>query len=553
MDWRQTFSSPVLLREMSLATSQKRFLLLRATYMIVLFGIVLILWGGFWAQTLMGSYQNQAAFGQSLFQIFVFLQFTMIMLMAPAFAGNAISKEKEQKTFELLFTTDIRNWELILSKAMGKYLILQVLILASLPLLFLIITFGGIRTEQIIGVFFLTSVCALLAVSIGIFTSTLLSRSYSSIICSYLVFILFWFAAPLLIHYKWPGMASYFNPLFSLIALLFPRVGQPSPPWFLVGLLNLAVAAALLAISILIIKKMVFWDFGQFKRDLQSARLFRFPFLKSSRHYRKGNIVYWKESRSYGWKGWVFIYVSLGAAAAFYLFSGQELFKIHGQSLEAILAVVFWFLFLDMVVIAATSFVMEKQKSTFGLLILTPLTGREIVLGKALGVFRRFVPIFLMGFLAIIFFAVLNQWGRPTSAADILMRAGYFLFLPLEIISYSFFVIMVGLFWSITARKNLSAALLGIISFITLSTPLNSCLCFLLVPLSGIANPVLVFMGTLSKILGGTSTFGEIGSNLMSLSYELRHLLFIVFHLIFGLGIYRLIVRRFNLEYVERM
>jgi len=554
MDWRQTFSSPVLAREMTLSTSRKRFLVIRAAYMVILFGIVLILWGVFAIALAAGRYQSQAEFGNSLFQTFVLAQFVMIMLMAPAFAGNAISKEKEQRTFELLFTTDIRNWELILSKAMGKFLVLQVLIIASLPLLFLIVTFGGIRLEQIVAVFVLTSICAFLAVSIGIFTSTVVSKSYASIILSYIFFAVYLFVLWLVIErYVSPGLTRYYHPLSALWGILFHRVGQPSPPWILVSAINLALALLLLLFSILIIKKMVFWDFAKLRRDFRYFHPLRLAFGKRTRLYKGGNILYWKEAKSYGWGGWLVVYISLIAGTVLYLFSGQKLFGVNTASLPVYMGVIFWMLFLDMVIIASTSFVTEKQKGTLPLLILTPLTGREIIIGKALGVFRRFVPIFILGLIAILFFALADIGNAPLSIESVFEMATGAVFLVLEIICYSFFVILLGLFWSMNAEKNLWAALIAIFTYIIVSTPLNSCLCFILMPLQAIAFPVIIFVETFSKMCGVPFDLqGNLSAGLMEFGYAGKHLLFLLMHFVLAAVIYKLLVRRFRFSYVDR-
>jgi ABC-type transport system involved in multi-copper enzyme maturation permease subunit len=555
MDWRETFSSPVLMREMVLSTTRKRFLAIRAAYMVVLFGIVVVMYGVYTYALTTSSYQSQSDFGVALFRILVLTQFIMIMLMAPAFAGNAISKEKEQRTFELLFTTDIRNWELILSKAMGKYLILQVLILASLPLLFLIVTFGGIRLEEIIAVFVLTSVTAFLAVSIGIFTSTVLSKSYSSIIFSYVFFIVYLFVLWLMIeHYVSAGLAKYYHPLAALWGLLFHRVGEPTPPWGLVSLINLVLALMLLLFSILIIKKMVFWDFAKWRRNLRNLGRYSFPFSKKARLYERGNIVYWKEAKSYSWRGWLVIYASLIAGTILYLFSGQKLFRVAADGLEIYIGIIFWMLFLDMVIIASTSFVSEKQKGSLPLLILTPLTGREIIIGKFLGVFRRFVPIFILSLLAILFLAFTDSSSGPFSLESILEKSTAAVFLILEIVCYSFFVILLGLFWSMNAEKNLWAALAAIFSYIVISTPLNSCLCFILMPLQSVAFPVIIFIETFSRICGlGFGLEGQLNAGFIEMGYVGKHLLFLIMHLVLALIIYKLLVKRFQFSFVERV
>src|SRR5207244_3523499 len=82
-------------------------------------------------------------------------------------------EEKERKTALLLFTTDLRDREILLGKLFGRLIHLGCILLTSLPILCLARLWGGMDGK-------------LLVASFGIAAATLLSVGSVSILCSVL-------------------------------------------------------------------------------------------------------------------------------------------------------------------------------------------------------------------------------------------------------------------------------------------------------------------------------------------------------------------------------
>jgi ABC-type transport system involved in multi-copper enzyme maturation permease subunit len=78
------------------------------------------------------------------------LQYALIVLLTPMYLAGTVMEEKEHRTLELLFQTDLSDREILLGKFSARIVQLMVLVQSSLPLLALISLWGGIRLEMVI-------------------------------------------------------------------------------------------------------------------------------------------------------------------------------------------------------------------------------------------------------------------------------------------------------------------------------------------------------------------------------------------------------------------
>ena len=73
-----------------------------------------------------------------------------MLLLTPAYVAPAIAEEKERRTLEYLFTSDLRNREIVLGKLAVRLGHIVLYILAGLPILCLTMRFGGVSIERIL-------------------------------------------------------------------------------------------------------------------------------------------------------------------------------------------------------------------------------------------------------------------------------------------------------------------------------------------------------------------------------------------------------------------
>jgi ABC-type transport system involved in multi-copper enzyme maturation permease subunit len=88
--------------------------------------------------------QERAQYAESCFNMLLGLQFTAVLLFTPLYAANTIAGERERRTLEFLFVTDLRNREIILGMLGARLANLFLLILTGLPIVSFLELFGGV-------------------------------------------------------------------------------------------------------------------------------------------------------------------------------------------------------------------------------------------------------------------------------------------------------------------------------------------------------------------------------------------------------------------------
>jgi ABC-type transport system involved in multi-copper enzyme maturation permease subunit len=80
-----------------------------------------------------------------------FIQNLAVMILTPVYLASAITEEKERRTLELLFTTQLSDTEIILGKLFSRIIHLFGFVIAGFPILSLIQFWGGIDMLLIAG------------------------------------------------------------------------------------------------------------------------------------------------------------------------------------------------------------------------------------------------------------------------------------------------------------------------------------------------------------------------------------------------------------------
>ncbi len=121
------------------------------------------------------------------FVAFAWLTMLTAMVITPAVSAGAIASERERRTIEYLFATDLSNAEIVLPKLVGKLLLVGKLVLVALPVLAIFRLLGGIPGNLLV-LFFagLASTVTLLTVG-AMCISVWTPRARDAIIRVYLV------------------------------------------------------------------------------------------------------------------------------------------------------------------------------------------------------------------------------------------------------------------------------------------------------------------------------------------------------------------------------
>ena len=121
--------------------------------------------------------------------LMTYLLFILVVLSVPAIAGGSISLEREKKTLDVLMTTNLNPWRIITGKLEASLGVVLILTVSALPVLSLIVVFGGIGLGGLLlmaGGLLLTGI---FVGSIGIFCSVVLKRTTLATVLSYVIVV----------------------------------------------------------------------------------------------------------------------------------------------------------------------------------------------------------------------------------------------------------------------------------------------------------------------------------------------------------------------------
>jgi ABC-type transport system involved in multi-copper enzyme maturation permease subunit len=202
------------------------------------------------------SLEERRTFGKALFILILGLELMMMSFITPALTSGSISMERERQTFDLLRVTLLPARDLVLGKYTSGIIFIFLLLFTAIPLYGPAFLAGGVLLEEIlIGILILT-VTAFAFCAVGIFISSLSSRTLLSTVLAYSFAIFIVFGIPIIM-------------LIALLVLNFPSSNNIAlyPPLTQAILLSLAwllisitpLAALISTEIILLSQQSVFW------------------------------------------------------------------------------------------------------------------------------------------------------------------------------------------------------------------------------------------------------------------------------------------------------
>ena len=221
--------NPIVRREVLSGLRSQKALAMQAVFLLVITGLVYLHWPANGMQDI-GSQQSR-----QIFNILAIGQLLMVAMFAPAFTAAALTTEKESGTFESVFTTARRPWEIAAGKMVGALTFLILLVFSGTIALCLPFLLGGIRGADVINCLCILMLTAVYLGMIGLSVSAIMHRSYRAIIVTYAILgaVLFFLAMP-----AWPLSGHFLNRggdvwqgVFHLIASLSPLQAMFSLAW----------------------------------------------------------------------------------------------------------------------------------------------------------------------------------------------------------------------------------------------------------------------------------------------------------------------------------
>lgn len=195
--WQKTLTdNPVVLRDLRSTMRGTRAFWFQGAYLFLLGTLAVTGYATSTGQDLVGGITGRGSGNvlsivdaQSRLQGFYYFIFVtlaaLITLIAPALTATSVSDERQRQSLDLLITTPLSAPELLLGKLMSSLSFLGLLLALSLPASVLCVLLGGATVWDLLRVYGLLAVDAVVLASIGLYFSCACKSSLHAIIWTY--------------------------------------------------------------------------------------------------------------------------------------------------------------------------------------------------------------------------------------------------------------------------------------------------------------------------------------------------------------------------------
>lgn len=435
---RPRLSLPLVRKELVELANRKRTYAIRTIYAILLFASALLM--------LYDILNNRGANpiyalgrGRELFEMLVILQFMGIYIFLPALVCGAITGEKEANSLQLLLITDMRPWEILLSKLLSRLVPMFTFLLLGLPLLAIAYAFGGVTPQSLVAAVVFLVAAVLQVGALSLMASAWFTTTSSAFIGSYLIGLAVYFgpicvigaASALLQLYPPPfsgELLFYHIPMFCYFDLGF-RWGAPAsyldialravPPLITTGIFLLVARLVFVRRALLPPKSALRALFTLFDRIFDRAnRVTGGVVLIKDRGSLPGNRpVTWLEvhQRALSKARYlirIFVLLEIPVVVVITLMLALDPRRSSGgEVLSALLMFIFPIAGLMMCVQAAGAFAAERRRQTLDVLLTTPMTGPQIVREK-LAAMTRLMLVLALPLVTVVLFEAWWEHGQ---------------------------------------------------------------------------------------------------------------------------------------------
>lgn len=406
-------TGPIFRFELIAAGRRRRYFVIRAVYGMILLAVLWTMFAELHVyQRSSGqlSLRVAARIAEGVFFAFSWVQLLAALVLTPAMAVGTISTERERRTIEYLFATDLSNAEIVVSKVAARLLLVGQIFLAGLPVLMLFRLMGGIPVRALMASYLLAGSTALLLAALATCVSVWSKRSRDATIRVYLVLAALLVLPPI----GWASLGALvrrptaaadalewitrLNPVLVLgeslgaggVDLDMAEVGR-------VAAWHAVLAAALVALATAAVRRVHLREVV--RGGIASGLARRLNLANRWRPTVGNHPILWKEAFAGGAKTRLGLVGTLAAlligatvivltAYAFYESatnawrSPAEQYASYLSGLSGVLGTA---LLLTAAARAAGMITGEKERDCWVSLMATPLSGRDVVVGKLLG------------------------------------------------------------------------------------------------------------------------------------------------------------------------
>jgi ABC-type transport system involved in multi-copper enzyme maturation permease subunit len=177
---------PIFAKEMVEMARRKRYFINRVFYGLVILFTLFLVWENYQRRLQQnGSIKVMAEMAESFFLAVSGVQFGAVFLFVPLFLCGVIASEREERTLELLFTTQLTDREIIFGKLFSRVAVLVLLIFCVLPVMSLITLFGGVDPDALWRIMACTLMAMLYAGAHAIYFSAVTKSPMGALVRTY--------------------------------------------------------------------------------------------------------------------------------------------------------------------------------------------------------------------------------------------------------------------------------------------------------------------------------------------------------------------------------
>ncbi|MBM4074250.1 MAG: hypothetical protein FJ267_01240 [Planctomycetes bacterium] len=188
--WNLTYLFPLLTKDLIEQASYRRTYIVRFFYAAVLYGAAIWMYDDF-IQHGVESGTAVMGGGISLFHSLMFWQSMAIYILMPTLTCGAIAGEKERETLALLLITKLSPWTIVLEKLLSRVVMMGTFQLLSLPLFGIIYGLGGVELDVIVISIVYLFAQSLMIGALGVLCSVASGTTTSALMATYVLALTF--------------------------------------------------------------------------------------------------------------------------------------------------------------------------------------------------------------------------------------------------------------------------------------------------------------------------------------------------------------------------
>ncbi len=396
---------PIFQREWLTLPRRPRHYVTRVAYLGLLWVLGVTAWQAMFGWSYTPTLGDTSRFGPFLFQMYCYVQLTLLLFFAALASASAVAQEKDRRTFLLLLLTDLRDHEIVLGKMLGATLQIGLLLALSIPVMALLLLLGGTSVTQVLQAELVMAATGLAAGSLGCLIALWRDRTFQSLALTVLFIVLYLIIArgiallPFahrLEHDLGLNWTAWFDPFLALGSVVTAEQ-QAVPPALGYTAVMLAICVAL---NVWAIVKLRRWNpSGEpiMQREAPDEQALEEK-DRAAAHAAPGkarevwdNPILWREirTRAYGRRPLlvkIAYFVAIGLicwfalAPVFALGPRQDFMAALGLVPVAVLSL------LLVSAQAVTAITSERDTGALDLLLVTDISPREFIFGKLGGI-----------------------------------------------------------------------------------------------------------------------------------------------------------------------